>query len=441
MNHKSESVDDDLIIKVALKVDCDQAVISIPQGNLENIKVKVKDDQVEVGGKLYRLFKVKVDDYFVVRDIPVGQGFHWEHLEDQAFRGTLIIRNKNKKLQIINELGLDQYLCSVVGSEMKADLPGEYLKLHAVVARTAALSMMKAAHPHQPYDLCADDHCQDYRGILRESSCILNAVMQTSGQVVHYKDEIADLRFSKICGGLTMEYGEAWPEFNSHPYLIQKWDAPVDRVPDISRQQYIEGDFPEVWCSPSRGLIPGFEYVPDYFRWTKFIDLELIRENLHQFNYEVGKIRNILISRINKSFRNTEIKIIGEKGEAVIKGELNIRKILSSSTLFSACFNLTFYTDSIKLQGAGWGHGVGMCQIGALQMAVNGYKFQEILQHYFPGVELKKLFSPPPISPLSWEEKRPCYEYANCYQLHRCAYGKSGNGPLDCKGSPPYSEL
>ena len=441
MIHKPESVDGDLIIKVALKVDCDQAVISIPELNLENIKVRARDDQVEVGEKLYPEFNVEVQNYFVVRDISVGKGFHWEHLEDQAFRGTLIIRNEDKKLQIVNELGLDQYLCSVVGSEMKAELPPEYLKLHAVVARTAALSMMKTAHPHQDYDLCADDHCQDYRGILRESSCILQSVMQTSGQVVYFKDEIADLRFSKICGGLTMEYGEAWPEFYSHPYLVRKWDAPVDRVADISRQQYIKGDFPEVWCSPFRGLIPGFEYAQNYFRWTKSVDLDLIRENLHQFGSGVGKIRNISISRINQSFRNTEIIITGDRGERVIRGELNIRKALSYSTLFSACFNLNFNSDCIELEGAGWGHGVGMCQIGALQMAVSGYKFQEVLQHYYPGVKLKKISSPPPINPLSWTEKRPCYEYANCYQLHQCAYGKTGKGPLDCKGSPPYSEL
>jgi stage II sporulation protein D len=416
-------------------------MISIPEKNIKNLNIIAQDNQVEVEGKIYQEYKLKVDNYFVVKDISVGRGFHWEHLEDQAFRGSLVIYSKNNQLQIINELGLDQYLCSVVGSEMKSELPREYLKLHAVVARTAALSMLNTAHPGQGYDLCADDHCQDYRGILRESDRIMDAVNQTSGQVVHFRNQIADLRFSKICGGLTMEFGEAWPEVKAHPYLVRNWDAPGKKLPDLSFDQYLQGNFPEVWCSPARGLIPGFEYAREYFRWKHKVDYDLIGENLAAQGYHLGKIRYIKILKTNSSFRNTWIKIGGDKGEVDIKGELNIRKILSSSTLYSACFKITPFPDHVELAGAGWGHGVGMCQMGALQMAVQGYLFQEILQHYFPGVRLQKIFYPPPVKPVKWNEIRPCYEYANCYQINKCPYGKTGNGPLDCKGSPPYSEL
>lgn len=403
-----------------------------PEGDFDF--VNKKDNIITSSGKFNSPMRI-FTRFFIVRGIPVGRGFHWEHLEDQAFRGCMEIIADEGRITIINEISIEQYLLSVIGSEMKSICPEEYLKVHSIVARTSAVSMARNAHPGKPYDLCADDHCQDYRGILREDKKIYDNIIQTAGEYIQFNDEIADCRFSKICGGLTVKFSDAWSEDKPHPYLIEMWDGVNKDIPELSVEKYINGDFPEAFCSPSRSTVRGFEYLRRYFRWNIKVEKEMVKNNLILKGYKINSLEKMTVVKRTDSFRVVCLKFSCGNDLVEISGELNIRKVLSNSTLPSSAFIYKDRGSFWILKGAGWGHGVGMCQTGALRMAHEGYSYREIIDFYFPRTEIKKIYNVDEIEEIKWNEVRPCYEYANCYELNNCYFGKKGNGPLNCNGS------
>ncbi|MBN1149627.1 SpoIID/LytB domain-containing protein [candidate division WOR-3 bacterium] len=373
----------------------------------------------------------------VVRGITVGGTFHWEHTEDHAFRGIIEVLSTPQGLVLVNELPFEHYIVSVVGSEMKSQCSLEFLKVQAILARSSAFSMSKKLHSKENFHLCADDHCQDYRGVLRENEKIIKAVSETAGEFLLFENKIADCRFSKICGGITAEFKDAWTEEVPHPYMPGKYDCLESTVCFERIEEYVNSDFHEALCSPAHYKPEEFSYSKDYYRWERTVSKKAVSDNLLKLGFDIGEIVSAAPKKITSSFRVTEIEFTGKIGKCLVKGELNIRKALSADTLPSASFYLKDYKDHWVCKGAGWGHGVGMCQIGAMTLAEKGFDPKSILKHYFPGCRVAKLYSFKEFYEKKWTEKRPCYEKANCYELKRCIHGATGDGPQDCKGKPP----
>lgn len=428
--------------KIRIKVTgpAQKIIIELPEGAVkefsEKCEFKNAGGRITMNGRYFPSIVKIPCGFFVVRELIVGESFHWEHREDHAFRGSLEIVSTPAGLIAVNELPFEYYIASVVGSEMKSECPKEFLMTQAIVARSSAYSMSKKHHAGEFYDLCSDDHCQDYRGVLRETDRILDAVNQTSGKFLYYGDNIADCRFSKICGGRTSKFSDAWEEESPHPYMPEKWDCLSERPEISSLAGYVGSNFSQALCSPSESVPKGFEYASKYFRWEIPVAKNSVSDNLASCGLDIGGVLSAKPLAITSSFRIVKMKFVGKKGECAVSGELNLRKIMSLSTLPSSSFVLEDRKSEWICRGAGWGHGVGMCQIGALNLAAAGYDHEFILGHYFPGCRIGKAYEYPDLEEKIWQERRPCYEKANCYEIHRCKHGRRGDGPQNCKGDP-----
>jgi stage II sporulation protein D len=349
---------------------------------------------------------------FALDDVTIGIGFHWERKERQVFRGALRLVKRASGLTVINDVALEEYVTSVISSEMSASCPLESLKAHAVISRSW-LWFPKAnpartgrrqsevldsheiirwygreAHPH--FDVCADDHCQRYQGITKAfSPAAAAAVRETAGQFLRYNGAICDARFSKSCGGLTERYASAW-EDEDIPYL--------ESVQDSAAQS--RSDDPETWIRSAppaycnmddtdllARVLPGFDQeTRDFYRWRVAYTPEeladLIRSRLA---VALGPIRDLQPLARGPSGRIYRLKITGERDYVIIGKELEIRRALSRTHLYSSAFVVDKEAGRFILRGAGWGHGVGLCQIGAAVMANQGKSYTEILEHYYRG--------------------------------------------------------
>ncbi|MCX7858158.1 MAG: SpoIID/LytB domain-containing protein [Deltaproteobacteria bacterium] len=427
-------------------IDGKETIVGIFQGEyLLNGKEKVsgpfsitleqKKMCLHVGQKKYILeseprFVASKNSSFLLEDVTIGKGFHWEKRERQVFPGNLKIRIRNDGLfSAINEVVIEDYLKSVISSEMNPLSPLEFLKAHAVSSRSWLLSKkMKRKkkdvtlesepkdgriikvygnEEHKLFDVCADDHCQRYHGITKIlSNQVEYAVEQTDGLVLVYGDEICDTRYSKCCGGITEKYSIAWEE-KELPYLLSISDSietygPLATEKDLIK--WIEGE-PKVFCNVrneedlSKIVTDLDEKTKDFFRWKVVVSKEEI-ENLikAKTGIDIGEIEKIKPIARGPSGRIKEMLIEGTKARFIVGKELEIRRILSPTHLLSSAFFITEEKDrkgrvkSFILKGAGWGHGVGMCQIGAARMALMGYSYQEILAHYFRGAKVAKIY-------------------------------------------------
>ena len=380
-------------------------------------------------------FIFKPKDYenssFELFDVTIGIKFHWERKENQVFKGSLHVLIENEKLTAINVLKLEDYLASVISSEMKASSSIELLKAHAIISRSwlmaqvlksEALQSSKQIYQsvtesseelikwydredHNNFDVCADDHCQRYQGITRQSNdAVLRAIEATKGMVLTSDGIICDARFSKCCGGVSETFENVW-EPQSHKYLQAITDGKesslkLDLKIESNAKSWILNP-PDVFCNTSDKAILSQvlnDYdmeTPDFFRWeVKYTQDELSELINRKTGRDFGKITDLIPIERGLSGRIIRLKIIGEKASFIIGKELEIRKILSESHLYSSNFIVEKENNSSSfvLKGAGWGHGVGLCQIGAAVMGANGYSHQEILQHYFKGAELEKRY-------------------------------------------------
>ncbi len=367
---------------------------------------------------------------FSLFNVTVGSQFHWERTEDQMFQGDLIFQlGKDGRIVVINEIPLEDYLKSVVSSEMNADAPMEFLKAHAVSSRSwflAALSRktkMKEKSPrteeisegevtrwyegeqHDLFDVCAGDHCQRYEGTKAVGSRAKEAVEQTGGTVITYDGKICDARYSKACGGITEEFATAW----SHrrvPYLGSISDASRFHPPIATEEEAARWILsrPEAYCDTKDGallekiLSRSDRETKDFFRWKVEYSQEELGEILRQKSgFDFGLLQEIIPLQRGPSGRIFKLKIVGSKRSVVVGKELEIRRWLSRTHLYSSAFVVTKLdprerSKRFAFDGAGWGHGVGLCQIGAAVMASRGFSAQEILTHYFRGVELRKIY-------------------------------------------------
>ena len=374
---------------------------------------------------------------FSLYDVTIGLNYHWERQETQVFSGTLRLVVDEDKIVAINILPVEDYLTSVISSEMNANSSLELLKAHAVVSRSwlfAQIEKRKALRgkdegffsfiktkeeyirwydreDHTIFDVCADDHCQRYQGITKATnSTVAEAVQATRGRLLMYGKKICDARFSKCCGGATEEFEYCW-EDKHYPYLTSVRDAEEEEnlsFPDLTKEEEAEHwirKAPKSFCDThdkkilSQILNNYDQETTDFYRWkVRYTQAELAELIRTKTKSDYGDIIDLVPVQRGPSGRICKLKIVGTLKTLTIGKEMEIRRTLSDSHLFSSAFVVD--KGEIKegipqwflLSGAGWGHGVGLCQIGAAVMGEKGYPYEEILLHYYKGAEIRKFY-------------------------------------------------
>lgn len=379
---------------------------------------------------------VASDASFTLKDVVIGIGFHWERKEEQTFRGGLELMEEEGMLRAVNVVPVETYLTSVISSEMSANASFELLKAHAVISRSwllrifqnnanrsipncqrraknSQLSNADASQPsnakdsqpsiangelkvlncqvstdtiirwydneaHIGFDVCADDHCQRYQGITRQSNPkVVEAIEATRGQVLTYEGKICDARFSKCCGGMTEVFESCWEDV-PHPYLVAKSD-PYCNTRDRRILSQVLNNYDQE--------------TKDFYRWTvTYTTAELSALIYKKSGIDFGQIFDLVPMERGASDRIIRLKVVGEKRTLVMGKELEIRKWLSESHLYSSAFDVEKTADGFILHGKGWGHGVGLCQIGAAVMGEQSIPYTEILSFYYPHTELTVLW-------------------------------------------------
>ncbi len=399
-------------------------------------KARLVEGKIEYDGALYdelffgsqTLSTMFAEPTFMLYGVTIGKGFHWERKEDQKFAGALRIIVEDGQLTAVNVVGVEDYLLSVISSEMKATASEEFLKVHAVISRSWLMARLRAGESgrkicgpaevygtpalvsyldslhgcggdsgehikwydheeHRHFDVCADDHCQRYQGLSRAvGDKVRNVVDATWGQVLMCDGELCDARFSKCCGGVTETFGTCWDD-REYPYLQALPDTP-EHEPGA-----------DVFCNTDDAEILGQvlnDYdleTGDFYEWT----VEYGRDELSELicrrsGVEIGQLQALEPMERGKSGRICKLRIVGSERSLIVGKELEIRRILSESHLKSSAFDVEYIPSSdagsftsVVLRGHGWGHGVGLCQIGAAVMASEGYDYRRILSHYYPG--------------------------------------------------------
>ncbi len=399
----------------------------------------LREDTTPITEQTAFIFQPTNDARFTIHDITIGVDFHWQRQEDQQFNGALRIEcDPTGKLLVINDIAVEDYLTSVIASEMSATAHPELLKAHAIISRSWLLAQLPAwradriaARPpgwqgtvsskeltnwydrdnHAAFDICADDHCQRYQGIAKATAAnVYEAMKETAGIVLMHGDELCDARFSKSCGGFTEVFASAWQDADV-TYLQAFYDGetfptefalPLDDEANATR--WIRGN-PAAFCGTDdrtilQRILPSFDQeTEDFYRWRVTIQQDELQALLQQkLKLELGAISALEPVQRGASGRLTKLRIVGERATVSIGKELEIRRALSASHLYSSAFvvEANEVTNSIPssftLIGAGWGHGVGLCQIGAALMAERGYSYEQILRHYYRGATLARLY-------------------------------------------------
>jgi stage II sporulation protein D len=400
----------------------------------ENRVVVFDNEGVEVMKGSEITFRPLRRGTFTVKGVTIGISFHWERKEDQTFEGALrLLAAADGTITVINEISVEGYLQSVISSEMSADAPLELLKAHAITSRSWLVAMLERQtrgknvgtpalrsreteseivrwydrEDHTSFDVCADDHCQRYQGITKIFSAkAKEAIDATRGSFLVHKNEICDARFYKACGGLTEIFENAWEDIRV-PYLQSVSDWEHSYPPVVSEEKAREWilSSPDAYCNTTDGdilrqILPSFDQeTTDFFRWrVEYEREELERIVARKSGIDFGTITDLVPLQRGPSGRIIRLKIVGSKKVIVVGKELEVRRWLSNSHLYSSAFVVDTERgkDDVPvkfvLRGAGWGHGVGLCQIGAAVMAERGKKAEEIVLHYFPGAHLQRLY-------------------------------------------------
>ena len=373
---------------------------------------------------------------FTLEDVTIGVNFHWERKEAQTFLGKLRFIVEDNNICAINELPVETYLTSVISSEMRATSSLELLKAHAVISRSwllAQIEQRKAENnnvekqpsffktneeivrwydreDHKRFDVCADDHCQRYQGITKAANKhVVEAIQQTAGEILTRHGEICDARYSKCCGGAVEEFQYCWENIKK-PYLQALPDTLPDTTPlpdltdeAVARQWILSS--PDAFCNTtdqkvlSQVLNDFDQETTDFYRWSQTYSQTEVKQLLEEkLEVQFGDIIDLVPLSRGKSGRIYRLKIVGKERTLIIGKELEIRRALSKSHLYSSAFIVekADIKDGVPqkfiIKGAGWGHGVGLCQIGAAMMGKQGYRYEEILLHYYKGAEITKAY-------------------------------------------------
>ena len=369
------------------------------------------------------------DGYFELEDVVIGINFHWERKENQRFKGGLTFMIEHGKVVAINEIPTEAYIFSVISSEMSATASLELLKAHAVISRSWLLKpIIHNEHnanavlehrtddelikwyerdSHELYNVCADDHCQRYQGITRaRTENVRLAIEATRGLVLMSHGEICDARFSKSCGGVSEVFESCWADVH-YPYLERVVDSQqttdnrqqsMDLTIEANAEAWIRGEY-DSFCNThdkeilSQVLNNYDQETTDFYRWTVEYTTEQLSELVaRRSGIDFGTITALEPVERGTSGRLTRLRIVGTKRTMIVGKELEIRRWLSESHLYSSAFVVDKTDAGFRLIGAGWGHGVGLCQIGAAVMGAKGYKYDEILYHYFVDSQLNILY-------------------------------------------------
>jgi len=376
-------------------------------------------------------------DTFLLRNVLIGKDFHWQKKENQRFQGSLKFIIENEVLTAVNIIPIENYLKSVISSEMNATSSHELLKAHSIISRSWLLAQMDKSvdilaskeqykseiktddelvkwydkEDHPLYDVCADDHCQRYQGVTKfYAHNAQEAVANTRGMVLIYEDKICDARFSKSCGGISESFENVWEPIK-HPYLQKIIDykfAPeeynLDLRKEVFAKKWIKNN-PPAYCNTtdekilSQVLVDYDRTTKDFYRWkVEYSQSEIAELIRRKSQMDFGDIIDLIPVERGYSGRLIKLKIVGTKKTLIIGKELEIRKVLSNSHLYSSAFvvDKNDFVDGIPqkfvLTGAGWGHGVGLCQIGAAVMGEMGFSFDVILLHYFKNTTIRKIY-------------------------------------------------
>ncbi len=398
-------------------------------------KAVYREGKIEYDGALYdelyfeeqTLSTQFASPTFALHSVTIGKGFHWERQEVQKFAGALKIIVTNGYLTAVNVVGVEDYLLSVISSEMKATSSLEFLKAHAVISRSWVIAQIRSSaskeskifpeeiidvpslmtyldlshsknnssdeyikwydhEDHSDFDVCADDHCQRYQGLTRAlGTNVKIAIDSTWGQVLQYNGKLCDTRFSKCCGGYMEKFSNSWADID-HPYLQALPDTP----------NHIEREIP--FCNTSdpeilSQVLNNYDQETlDFYRWEQVYEKSYLSELIEKkTGHRLGELIGFEVIARGKSGRINKLKIVGKDKTLSIGKELEIRRALSESHLKSSAFEVEIKGNQVIFKGRGWGHGVGLCQIGAAVMASKGYKYEDILKHYYPGSELAQL--------------------------------------------------
>lgn len=388
-------------------------------------------------GKIYdELFfePTTTDSSFDLKAVTIGVDFHWQRQEDQRFKGALNLVATKDGIVAINQVDIEEYLTSVISSEMSANASLELLKSHAVISRSWILAQVEKnfkisessipykscyrdnetlirwydREDHELFDVCADDHCQRYQGITRASNpTVIEAIKETRGELLTSDGNICDARFSKCCGGATELFENCWEPVH-HSYLTVLRDSTDNSYPDLTIESEAEKwirTSPEAFCNTedrdilSQVLNNYDQETTDFYRWKVTYTQDELSELIHKkTGIDFGHIVDLVPLERGTSGRIIKLKIVGVRRSLTIGKELEIRRTLSESHLYSSAFvvdreDIKFDIPSkFVITGAGWGHGVGLCQIGAAVMGAKGYTYREILSHYFPGSNIEKRY-------------------------------------------------
>lgn len=372
-----------------------------------------------------------------LKNVTIGVNFHWEQQENQKFKGALKIIIEDHKLTAINILSLEDYLISVISSEMSANSSLELLKAHAIISRSWLIAQIDKQEQlteetgnytstfktddeyikwydredHINFHVCADDHCQRYQGITRaHNPNVIEAVNETFGTILSYDGKVCDARFSKCCGGVAELFENCWEPTN-HPYLtavVDNAEFPAGFEKDLTIEKNAVkwlNNSPEAYCNTSdetvlKQVLNDYDWTAkDFYRWTVEYTNQQLSDLLHRRSgNDFGKILDMVPVERGTSARLIRLKIIGTKKTITVGKELEIRRWLSESHLYSSAFSIDKLDikegipGKFVLRGAGWGHGVGLCQIGAAVMGHKGFKYDEILLHYFKNITLEKRY-------------------------------------------------
>jgi stage II sporulation protein D len=387
-------------------------------------------------GKLLKISPEKTDSFFELKNVIIGVGFHWEQEENQRFHGALKLIPEEGKVRAINVIGLEDYLKSVISSEMSSASSPELLKAHAVISRSWLLAQIEKTkslktggglyqtshetgdeiirwydrEDHTTFDVCADDHCQRYQGVTKiHSEKALKAVEQTRGEVLMHEGKICDARFSKCCGGVSENFENVW-EPARHRYLTKVVDSEFGDTTCVDLRKEDEAELwiknkPKAFCNTTdkkilSQVLPQFDQkTTDFYRWkVEYSQNELAELIKKRSGIDYGEIIKLEPIQRGHSSRLIKLKIHGTKKTLTVGKELEIRKWLSESHLYSSAFVVDHLEEKngipqkFVLTGAGWGHGVGLCQIGAAVMGEKGYSYKDILAHYFKDAELRRSY-------------------------------------------------
>lgn len=366
--------------------------------------------------------------FFTLCDVTIGVEFHWQRKEAQSFRGGIEFYAADGTVTVINNINAEEYLKSVISSEMNAHASLELLKAHAVISRSWLIAQISKKgtdaknggkgmradgneivkwydrDDHNLFDVCADDHCQRYQGITKAYlPTVKRAVEETRGEVLVSDGEICDARFSKCCGGATEEFGYCWEDKDVEYLKGVRDSADEAPLPDLTTEceaeKWIAAE-PEAFCNTSDGeilrqILNDFDMeTNDFYRWqVRYSQQELSDIVRERSGIDFGTIESLTPLERGVSGRISRLRIDGSKRSMIIGKELEIRKTLSRSHLYSSAFTVKRENGDFVIYGAGWGHGVGLCQIGAAVMGSKGYGYREILAHYYKGARVEAAYN------------------------------------------------